>query len=122
MTITYPGVSVGWTWDGSHWLRRQGGTPHVSDGSQIAAANVVVVVVPEIRTGMVDSAGFNVPEYVFAGSGVATVFTNGQRIDGTWTRPCADPGPGDRSRSTPRILSWGLLGPGPKSMHTHPCM
>ncbi|MEM7276005.1 MAG: DUF3048 C-terminal domain-containing protein, partial [Actinomycetota bacterium] len=28
-----------------------------------------------------------VPELVFVGTGDATVFTEGRRIDGTWTRP-----------------------------------
>jgi hypothetical protein len=36
---------------------------------------------------MVDSSGGPVPEFVFVGSGRATVFTEGTRIEGTWTRP-----------------------------------
>lgn len=87
LSISFPGVNASWSWEGSQWLRRQGGSAHVSDGAQLGAANVVVVVVPEIQTGMVDTAGSLVPEYVFAGSGAASVFTAGQRIDGRWTRP-----------------------------------
>ncbi|MEL6984720.1 MAG: DUF3048 C-terminal domain-containing protein, partial [Actinomycetota bacterium] len=34
-----------------------------------------------------DASGATVPEFVFVGSGRATVFTAGVRIEGTWTRP-----------------------------------
>ena len=88
VAVTFPSTSVRWRWDGSSWLRTQNGTAHVTDGGQqVAAANVVVAIVPEVLTGLVDSAGFPVPEYVFAGSGPVSVFTGGKRIDGTWTRP-----------------------------------
>jgi hypothetical protein len=78
---------VRWDWDGGSWLRTQNGTPHLSDGAQVSAANVVMAVVPEGPTGLVDSAGSRVPEYIFAGSGPVSVFAAGRRTDGTWTRP-----------------------------------
>lgn len=56
-------------------------------GAQISAANVVVVEAREVATGMVDSTGATVPEFVFVGEGKATVFTAGKRIDGIWNRP-----------------------------------
>lgn len=88
VTIAYRGSSAGWTWDGSAWLRSQGGKAHLTDGSaRVSAANVVVVETQEVATGMVDSSGATVPEFVFVGSGPATVFTAGVRIEGTWTRP-----------------------------------
>jgi len=88
VTIAYRGSNAGWTWDGSAWLRSQGGKAHLTDGSaRVSAANVVVVETQEVATGMVDSSGATVPEFVFVGSGPATVFTAGVRIEGTWTRP-----------------------------------
>ncbi len=80
-------IRVAWSWEGSAWLRTQNGTAHVSDGNQVSAANVIMAVVPEGSTGLVDSVGSPVPEYIFAGSGPVAVFTGGQRIEGTWTRP-----------------------------------
>ena len=88
VSVSYPSTSVKWSWTGSGWSRTQNGSAHTTDGgAQVTAANVVVAVVPEVATGLVDSAGGSVPEYVFAGSGPVTVFADGQRIDGTWTRP-----------------------------------
>lgn len=57
------------------------------DGQPVAAANVIVVrtdvrEVPEI----VDSAGFVSYDSRLTGSGAATVFRDGLRVDGTWTR------------------------------------
>ncbi len=88
VSVNYPSTKVRWNWNGSGWARTQDGSAHTVDtGQQITVANVVVVVVPEVGTSMVDSAGGDVPEYVFAGSGPASVFVDGKRVDGTWTRP-----------------------------------
>ncbi len=86
-------TSVTWTWSEGAWLRNQRGAAHVTDGgAQVTAANIVVATVTEVDTGMVDSAGGVVPEFVWAGTGSVVVFTDGKRIDGTWTRPTlADP-------------------------------
>ena len=54
---------------------------------QISATNVVVIEADEVATGMVDSSGATVPEFVFVGEGKATVFTGGKRIEGIWNRP-----------------------------------
>lgn len=56
-------------------------------GERVSAANVVVIEAREVPTGMVDSSGSNVPEFVFVGTDKATVFTDGKRIEGIWTRP-----------------------------------
>ena len=88
LTVSYRANRASWEWDGGAWLRSQGGRPHTaSSGARIAAANVVVVETRKIDTGMVDSSGAVVPEFVFVGSGRATVFTDGKKIVGTWTRP-----------------------------------
>ncbi len=88
LTVAYRGNTAAWAWDGSAWLRSQGGSAHrTASAERVSAANVVVVETREVATGMVDSSGATVPEFVFVGSGKATVFTAGMRIDGTWTRP-----------------------------------
>ncbi len=87
-TIAFPSNRVSWTWSGDRWLREQGGAAHVTtDGAQLAAANVVVVEVAEVPTGLKDSAGGVVPEYVYVGTGPATVFSDGKVLRGVWTRP-----------------------------------
>ncbi len=88
LTVTYRANRAAWSWDGSAWLRSQGGRAHTAaSGARISAANVVVVETRKVDTGMVDSSGAMVPEFVFVGSGRATVFTDGKKIVGTWTRP-----------------------------------
>ncbi len=88
LTVAYRASHAGWTWDGSRWLRTQGGSAHMTAAAgQISAANVVVIEAREVATGMVDSTGATVPEFVFVGEGKATVFTAGRRIDGVWNRP-----------------------------------
>ncbi len=88
LSVGYRASPAGWSWNGSAWLRSQGGTAHLtSSGEQVSAANVVVIEAREVRTGMVDSTGSNVPEFVFVGAGDVTVFTDGKRIEGRWNRP-----------------------------------
>lgn len=87
-TVAYRASAAGWSWDGSMWLRTQGGRRHMTAaGDQVSAHNVVVVEVREVPTGMVDSTGANVPEFVFVGAGNVTVFTDGKRIQGRWNKP-----------------------------------
>ncbi len=88
LAVTYRANRVSWAWNGELWARSQGGAPHVvAAGGQLAVANVVVVETAKIDTGMVDTSGARVPEFAFVGAGPATVFTGGQRIAATWTRP-----------------------------------
>ena len=88
LTATLGQTRVRWEWSGSGWLRTQNGSVHKTDGgAQVSAANVVVAVVTEVATGMTDSVRTPVPEFVFVGTGPVSVFTEGRRIDGTWTRP-----------------------------------
>jgi hypothetical protein len=87
-TVSYPATTVQWDWDGTRWLRRQDGKRHTTDsGAQVEAANVIVVEVAKVDSGLVDPAGAVVPEFVWAGEGAATVYSNGRRIDGRWIRP-----------------------------------
>ncbi len=86
--IAYPASPVRWTWNESQWIRHQRGKQHeLVSGEAVAAANVLVVELDRVATGMVDSAGGQVPESVFVGSGPVTVFVGDQRIEGRWTRP-----------------------------------
>ncbi len=87
LTVSYRANRVGWQWDGSAYKRTQGGSSHMTAGEQVAAANVVVIEAREMATGMVDSSGATVPEFIFVGSGKATVFSDGKRVEGIWTRP-----------------------------------
>jgi hypothetical protein len=88
VSVAYPSSVVRWVWEGSAWYRWQRGAEHVlANGRQVSAANVVVIEAAEVDTGLVDASGGRVPEFVFVGSGRATVFTDGRRIEGTWTRP-----------------------------------
>jgi hypothetical protein len=86
--VSYRSSRAAWSWDGSAWLRTQRGSAHMTaSGQRVSAANVVVIETDEVATGMVDSSGARVPEFVFVGTGRATVFTAGKRIDGVWTKP-----------------------------------
>jgi len=88
--VDFPSVTVGWEWDQatSTWLRTQGGTPHVdADGVQVGAANVIVAEIDQISTGAIDVAGSTVWEEQFLGTGRAWIFTDGQVVEATWTKP-----------------------------------
>jgi hypothetical protein len=86
--VAYPSSTARWEWAGDHWQRWQRNAQHLLvNGQQVSAANVVVIEADEVATGMTDSSGGAVPEFVFVGSGRAAVFTDGVRIDGTWTKP-----------------------------------
>jgi len=75
-----------WTWTGEGlsggWLRSQEG-PSIEaiDDTQIKATNVVVLWAPHYYV----AAGGGTYEIDLTGSGYASVFTQGGRIDGTWT-------------------------------------
>jgi hypothetical protein len=67
------------------WHRFQEGTPHLdAEGMQIAPKNVVVL---EIEYDMTGQLGRSVPHGITAGTGRATVLTQGRAIVGRWERP-----------------------------------
>lgn len=86
ISVSYPSAKIGWAWDGSSWLRTQDGKVHNTNGAPVSAANVVVIEARVVGTGLVDSVGGRVPEVVWLGNGDAAVFTDGKRINATWTR------------------------------------
>ena len=62
-------------------------------GEPVSAANVVVIEAQRVGTGMFDSAGGPVPEFVFVGQGPVTVFTKARESKGR--------GPSRRSSASP---------------------
>ena len=90
LRIDYAAATVEYFWDESLQVYRrvQNGIPHVdADELEIRPVNVVVAEVGSISTGMIDTAGSSVGEQQFIGSGRGWVFTDGQVIEVTWTKP-----------------------------------
>lgn len=85
----YSDVSWRWSRRDSTWLRSYGSEPDVlEDGSQVSAANVVVMSVRiTYPDTIVDAAGNPSPEVALTGSGKAFVFRDGRMILGRWERP-----------------------------------
>ncbi len=93
ISIAYRGGPlVTHTWDEAlgGWLRTQDNQPHTNaDGEQLAPANIVIMV-SDYVTSPADAIS---PELVSVGSGQLFVLTDGQVIEGTWTREAADAKP-----------------------------
>jgi hypothetical protein len=92
VNIHYPIDTTTWTWDRSAgvWYRSYSDTGPAmqGDGRQVAASNVVVMLVPNYETPWVeDPTGAH--EYVMGlkGSGPAWVFRDGEQYLGRWERP-----------------------------------
>jgi hypothetical protein len=85
--VTFAEMTVGsydvrWDWNASRglFLRSQLGHPHELSDGQASADNIVVLVL-EYGTNP-----DGVPEAQTVGSGVAVVYSNGLKTEGTWTR------------------------------------
>jgi hypothetical protein len=84
--------STNWRWDGEHYLRFVGDTPHwwiniESEQGQIASDVLVVIVCDEYTASPSDpSAGSSLPAYDTVGSGQVFVFAQGTLVEGTWAR------------------------------------
>lgn len=82
-----PSMQVRWEWDGAKWLREQSRSAHMSaNGDQIAAENVVVVMVGVTAGGGVDVAGSATQEIQVIGEGDAVIFRDGKAIQGLWRK------------------------------------
>jgi Protein of unknown function (DUF3048) N-terminal domain/Protein of unknown function (DUF3048) C-terminal domain len=82
------GFAVTWTWDAASgtWKRSIFGSPEITaSGVQFAPQNVVVMFAQYL--GGDPSHGNEGAEAQLTGSGKLIVFTNGQEITGTWSRP-----------------------------------
>jgi hypothetical protein len=83
--VAMDGVAVTWEWDAAagQYVRLQGGRPHmVNDGTQVNAANVVVLEL-EYRPSPADARS---PEAQTTGAGTVHVLTGGVMVEGTWER------------------------------------
>jgi hypothetical protein len=89
--LPFSGVSdVFWKWSATKeaYLRFHGTVPHTySDGTQVAAVNVVVQVSRVVITNITDAAGNRSPEVVATGEGRAYILRSGRMVIGTWKRP-----------------------------------
>ena len=85
--VSYGNSSVSYTWNGSGWERIQDGSAHVDTNDGQTAPETVIVRFTPYGTSAADS---NSPEAVTVGTGTAWIFTEGQFIDGTWSKPNAD--------------------------------
>jgi DUF3048 family protein len=82
------GFAVTWTWDAASgtWKRSIFGSPEITAaGTQFAPKNVVVMFAQ--YTGGDPNHGNEGAEANLTGTGKLMVFTNGQEITGTWSRP-----------------------------------
>lgn len=85
--LAFPSSNPGWSWDDDVWSRTEGGQAAMTaDSGQITSVNVVVLRVEVQNSGAVDPGGNPVPETILTGSGEATVFSGGHRIDATWSK------------------------------------
>jgi hypothetical protein len=88
--LSFSGVAnVYWRYRANQgaYLRFHDETPHdLEDGSQVAAPNVVVMIVERLDTRISDSAGNPVPNFEIVGSGDLYVFRDGKVIQGRWDR------------------------------------
>jgi len=84
-----PMADVSWKYRNNKdaYLRFHDEVAHtLEDGTQVTAANVVVMLVDRDTTRITDSAGNPVPNFDVVGSGDLFVFRNGTVIEGTWER------------------------------------
>ena len=86
--LSIGGYNVRWDWDPARgFLRSQLGSTHEASDGQVTTNNVVVLVV---AYGQSPAGG--VPEAQTTGTGRAVVYSNGRKVEGTWTRATpADP-------------------------------
>ena len=78
-------MKASWTWDATTgtYLRNHEDKPHLeADGTRVSTNNVVVIVC-DYKTSVADSRS---PEAQTTGSGVVWVFSNGQYLEGEWSR------------------------------------
>lgn len=87
VNVSYANSSVSYTWNGSGWARTQDGSAHVDTNDGQTAPETVIVRFTPYGTSAADARS---PEAITVGNGVAWIFTEGQFIEGTWSKPTAD--------------------------------
>ncbi len=91
--ISFPSADVTWDYNAKsgRWLRGQNGTADVDSAhQQVDAANVVVLFVTYITSGIASGEGVApvpIPEGILTGSGQAWFLSQGKLVKGTWRRP-----------------------------------
>lgn len=85
----YGDYSVSWAYDktGNKYLRSNGGKPHVDldTKQQLSAKNVVILFMKESRANDGYEGNLHML-YGTKGTGNATIFMDGNKIDGTWSK------------------------------------
>jgi len=93
VTVGYPSARVSFRYDAashSYTVSRDGVALTGTGGTPVRAANVVVQrVAVAAATGLVDVLGHPSPATSTTGSGEVTVFRDGSRVDGRWSRPAS---------------------------------
>lgn len=87
--LYYPATSAYWLFNNGRYLRWSDGEPHLdgSTNAQLSFRNVVVVSANHVDTLIIeDTNGSPSIEIQIWGEGPVTVFRDGVRIDGRWTR------------------------------------
>lgn len=80
-----------WAWDGDEYRRFHGTTPHEwtnreGETGQVAFDTLVVMRMRKYIKSDPSGAGSSVPAMETAGKGDATIFFNGEYVEGTWER------------------------------------
>jgi hypothetical protein len=86
VTFRYNAARQGWL------LTQNGRSMRLYDGSTIAPQNVIVQFVPVVKGRYRDVLGNNSPDTRSIGKGRVSVFRDGRRFDGTWSRPTRSAG------------------------------
>jgi Protein of unknown function (DUF3048) N-terminal domain/Protein of unknown function (DUF3048) C-terminal domain len=87
VTVPFPAATAAWQWNGHEYLRTQDGQPDVLiGGDRVSAANVVVMSVHIVGTGIFETNGAEDPLPVTVGAGACWVLRDGVRVQGRWER------------------------------------
>lgn len=87
VSVSYPNSSVSYSWNGSGWERTQDGSATVDVDGVRTAPETVIVRFTSYGTSIADPSS---PEATTVGTGVAWIFTEGQLVEGTWSKPTPD--------------------------------
>lgn len=87
VNVSYQNTSVSYSWNGEGWERSQDGAATVDANGVRTAPETVIVRFTPYGTSRADA---NSPEAITVGSGTAWIFTEGQLIEGTWSKPNPD--------------------------------
>ncbi len=87
VNVSYQNTSVSYSWNGEGWERSQDGGATVDAAGVRTAPETVIVRFTPYGTSRADA---NSPEAITVGSGTAWIFTEGQLIEGTWSKPNPD--------------------------------